>query len=106
MSVTNISDLDATKKFTAINEKSILYFTATWCPPCKIIKPVYEELSEKHENIAFGKVDIDDAYDAATEYQITSVPTFVFFNGNEKHEQFAGANQDKLESAIKDLDEA
>ena len=39
------------------------------------------------------------------EYQISSVPTFVFFNGKTKYGQFSGADQVQLESVLKDLDE-
>eukprot|EP00534_Pseudo-nitzschia_fraudulenta_P000060 CAMPEP_0201125492 /NCGR_PEP_ID=MMETSP0850-20130426/21689_1 /ASSEMBLY_ACC=CAM_ASM_000622 /TAXON_ID=183588 /ORGANISM="Pseudo-nitzschia fraudulenta, Strain WWA7" /LENGTH=106 /DNA_ID=CAMNT_0047393541 /DNA_START=359 /DNA_END=679 /DNA_ORIENTATION=- len=105
MSVINISDLEATEKFTEINAKSVLYFTATWCPPCKAIKPVYESLSDEYEGIGFGKIDIDDNQDAAVEYQISSVPTFVFFDGKEKYGQFSGADQNQLEAVLKDLDQ-
>lgn len=76
------------------------------CPPCKAIKPFYEELSDKYTDVAFGKIDIDDNQDAAMEYQITSVPTFIFFNGKDKHGQFSGADQAQLESVIKTLGEA
>ena len=76
------------------------------CPPCKVIKPVYEKLSDKYGGVAFGKVDIDDNQDAATEYQINSVPTFIFFNGKDKYGQFSGADKAQLESGIKDLDQA
>jgi len=105
MSVINISDLDATEKFTELNTKSVLYFTAQWCPPCKAIKPAYEELSDKYKDVAFGKIDIDENQDAAMEYNITSVPTFIFFNGNNTYGQFSGADQAQLESVIKTLDE-
>ena len=76
------------------------------CPPCKAIKPVYEKLSDKFEGVAFGKIDIDDNQDAAMKYQITSVPTFMFFNGKNKYGQFSGADKAQLESVINDLDKA
>jgi thiol-disulfide isomerase/thioredoxin len=76
------------------------------CPPCKMIKPVYEELSDKYDDVAFGKIDIDENQDAAMEYQISSVPTFVFFDGKNKYGQFSGADKAQLESVIKDLDQA
>jgi len=63
-------------------------------------------LSDKYADVAFGKIDIDENQDAAMEYQISSVPTFVFFNGKVKHGQFSGADKDQLESVIKDLDQA
>jgi thioredoxin 1 len=71
-----------------------------------MIKPVYEELSDKYDDVAFGKIDIDENQDAAMEYQISSVPTFVFFDGKNKHGQFSGADKAQLESVIKDLDQA
>lgn len=76
------------------------------CPPCKAIKPVYEKLSDKFEGVAFGKIDIDDNQDAAMKYQISSVPTFMFFNGKNKYGQFSGADKAQLESVINDLDKA
>jgi thioredoxin 1 len=103
-SVITLSDFEATEKFTQLNHKSVLYFTATWCPPCKAIKPLYEELSSKYSNVAFGKVDVDDNSDAALEFNITSVPTFVFFDGEDILERFSGADPKKLESLLQDLD--
>jgi len=85
--------------------KSILYFTAVWCPPCKMIKPVYEKLSKEYTEIAFGKVDIDDNAEAAMEYKVSQVPTFILFNGKEQVEVFSGADKDRLEQQIAALDE-
>ena len=73
------------------------------CPPCKAIKPVYEELATKYTDVAFGKVDVDENSDAAVEFEIQAVPTFVFFNGEEPVERFSGADPNKLESIVKDL---
>lgn len=78
-----------------------MYFTAVWCPPCKAIKPVYEEMSKKYEGVSFGKIDVDENSDAAQEFQISAVPTFIFSNG----ERFSGADPNQLETLIKALDE-
>jgi len=60
--VVNLSDLDAVTKFRNINSKSVVYLTATWCPPCKMISPIYDELSkdDAFHQVAFGKVDVDE----------------------------------------------
>ena len=76
------------------------------CGPCRAIKPVYEELSKEYEGIGFGKVDIDDNQDAAAAFQISSVPTFIFFNGQKPFKAFAGADKAQLESVVKELDDA
>lgn len=60
-------------------EKSVVYFTARWCPPCRRIAPFLAELSEETEGVAFGKVDIDDNAEAAEMAGVRSIPTFKFF---------------------------
>ena len=82
-----------------------LFIYITRCPPCKLIKPVYESLSDEYPNISFGKIDIDDNQDSAMEYEISSVPTFLFFNdkGEKKYGQFSGADQEQLKKIIDDL---
>jgi len=60
----------------------ILYFTANWCSPCKMFKPIVQQVqSELGVNINI--VDVDLQKDLAQKYSITSVPTIlVENNGN------------------------
>lgn len=102
--VLTLSDFEATEKFTQLNHKSVVYCTASWCPPCKVVSPIYDELSAKYTNIAFGKVDVDDNSDTALEFNVTSVPTFVFFDGEDIVERFSGADPNMLEKTLQDLD--
>jgi thioredoxin 1 len=103
MSVITLLDEKAIEKFRLVNHKSVLYFTATWCPPCKAIAPIYEQLSEKYPSVAFGKVDVDDNSDAALDFDVSAVPTFVFFDGEEMKEKFSGADANLLEKYVQDL---
>jgi len=102
--VTTLSDEKAVEKFRTINAKSILYFTATWCPPCKIISPIYEKMSDEFSSIAFGKVDVDDNSDAALDFEISAVPTFVLFNGDTATTKFSGADSEKLKTLVQELE--
>jgi thioredoxin len=103
MSVITLSDADAVDKFRTINSKSVMYFTATWCPPCKMIAPIYTELAKNYPDVAFGKVDVDDNQDAAMEFQIQAVPTFVFSKNKESVNKFSGADKDQLEKFVKEV---
>jgi thioredoxin-like negative regulator of GroEL len=55
--------------------------------------------------VSFGKIDVDENADAAMEYEITAVPTFIFSNGEDVIERFSGADPNQLEALIKELDE-
>ncbi|KAF2317519.1 hypothetical protein GH714_023815 [Hevea brasiliensis] len=57
---------------------AILYFTATWCGPCRYISPLFTNLATKYPKTVFLKVDIDEARDVAAKWNISSVPTFFF----------------------------
>ena len=64
-------------------------FFATWCGPCKMIAPQIEEMSKSLENVVFLKVDVDEAEDAAQEFNVSAMPTFIFMKNNAKVLLFA-----------------
>lgn len=75
-------------------------FTATWCPPCRMIAPVYESLSEKYPDVVFLKVDVDQAPGVAAGAKVQRMPTFQFFKGGAQVEEFLGADKTRLEASI------
>lgn len=65
------------------NKKNfILDFSARWCRPCNKLYPSLQRLASEYENITFYKVDIseNDESGISDEYNITSLPTILFFN--------------------------
>lgn len=57
----------------------VLYFTATWCGPCKVFKPVVEQVSAE-TGVSINYVDVDQQRDLASQYSISSVPTIIVEN--------------------------
>lgn len=84
-------------------EKVILYFTASWCGPCKLISPVVEELAngeEYKDKILFVKIDVDEYETVSEQADIKCMPTFQFYINGEKKDTLEGCNENQLRMKV------
>ena len=100
-----VHKVDTHEEFQKILEKAgdslvVVDFTANWCGPCKRIAPYYQELSQEFTNVVFLKVDVDDNPETTEECQISSMPTFQFYQNKVKVDEFSGANTEQLRQVI------
>ena len=72
-----------------IKEKAVVDFYATWCGPCKMFGPIFEELGAK-ENINFIKIDVDENSEIAREYGVMTIPTIILFDKGKEVKRHTG----------------
>lgn len=82
-------------------EKVMVDFWATWCGPCRMLKPIFEKvISENTTDVQMYTMDVDANRDIAISYGIRSVPTIKVFNNGEVVDTRVGVIQ---EQEIKNL---
>ena len=67
--------------------KKILYFSSTWCQPCKTLGPIIESLSGQ---INYDKIDVDNNQDLSIEYGVRNIPTLVLIENGEAKGRLVG----------------
>jgi len=66
-------------------ETLVVDFYASWCGPCKMMHPVFENESKQHTKVKFVRINVDEAYEFCMKSNIQSIPTFIVYEkGKEK----------------------
>ena len=70
---------------------AVVDFFATWCGPCKMLAPVFQEVGNELDGKAkFYKIDIDASLDIARQFSVSTVPTVIIFRNGEPIERLVG----------------
>ena len=95
--VVNTSEFDKAIE----NGVVVVDFFATWCGPCKMLAPVFDEASQEVD-ATFVKVDIDQSLEIAQRFNITTVPTMMIFKNGQKVDSMVGfMPKEKLVEKVK-----
>ena len=98
-----ITTEELTKKI-ANGEKLIVDFHASWCGPCKMMKPTFEKLAEQYRNnnspVQLYTMDVENNRDIAVKYGVRAVPTIKVFDNGDVVDSKTGV---QMEGQIKDL---
>ena len=89
-----VKDANESKKLIVID------FTASWCPPCRFIAPVFAEMAKKFTNVVFFKIDVDELQAVAQEFKVEAMPTFVFMKEGNIIDRVVGAAKDEINEKL------
>jgi len=103
-----VTDIASTEELNEALEKAgdslvVVDYSTSWCGPCKIIAPKFDEFSEQYKNVAFLKVmgDSSPAADKLMRSQgVRALPSFHFWKNGKQVDSISGAKTQALQDAI------
>ena len=101
--ITDEREFDAFVTRSSTGRLVVVDYSATWCPPSRMMEPVLEQLSAENLTVDFVRVDADDDGDGASIVEgadIQAFPTFKFFRDGQVLASFSGADKEQLVNLV------
>ncbi|MEW6013087.1 MAG: thioredoxin [Elusimicrobiota bacterium] len=87
----NITDQEFDKEVIKSAIPVLVDFWAPWCGPCRMLAPVVDEISKEYEGkVKVVKVNTDENPQSASNYQISAIPTLLFFKDGKVVKELVG----------------
>ena len=98
MGITQVTDTKTWETDVITSDKPVFVdFWAEWCGPCRMVGPVVEELAVDYDGkVNFVKVNVDQAGELASKYNVFSIPTLILLHKGEVIAQQVGAGSKEV----------
>ena len=105
--MSDLTTIDNLNIYSTSNPLKLLVidFKASWCTPCKAIKPFIDYLKENYPNVEFYEIDIEDdiTETIVNNFDIVKLPTFIYYKNGKVCETLIGTNKSKIEELVNEF---
>lgn len=77
MSAVHVNQNNFREEVVNSDRPVLIDFFAPWCGPCRMVVPIVDEIAAERPDVLVGKVNIDEQFDLAREFDVTTIPTLV-----------------------------
>lgn len=90
MKIVEVNQENFEEEVLKSDKKVLADFYADWCGPCKMIRPVIEEIADNNDAVKFVSVNIENEEELAEKYSVSSIPCLVIFENGEEIKRNVG----------------
>lgn len=95
MSVITLTKENFEAEVIQADKPVLIDFWATWCPPCRMLSPVVDEIADEITHAKVGKVNVDEQPELAQRFGITNIPALLVIKGGKVVKNTVGARPKK-----------
>jgi thioredoxin 1 len=95
MSLHAVTSSNFTAEVIESDKPVLVDFTAAWCPPCRAMNPILDEIAADRDDLRIVKLDVDDNQVVAAQYSVLSMPTFMLFQNGQPIQTLVGSRPRK-----------
>jgi len=90
MAVLEVTSANFEKEVLQSDRPVLADFYANWCGPCKMLRPILEEISDDRQDVKVVSIDIDEEDELAEEYEVSAIPCVVLFKNGAEADRSVG----------------